>query len=225
MSSVIKLGSERYAQVVAPYAAAPSTGAEAAVLHDPYRDELQRLHALLAERDAALEDLRAEVGKARAEGEAAGRIAAELEVEESRERSLELLRDGIEQAGAAVADCQGQMEVLALMIARTALDKLFGDHAGRRTAVTELVVHQLRSIERQTLLQVEVSRLDFPNTGELAELAGQIGVAPVDVCANADLAAGACRMKLRVGTLEVGLDEQWSAIRGLLDDLASTADA
>lgn len=225
MSSVIKLGSARYAEAVTPYASPPSIGPADTAPSDPHREEVQKLRALLAERDAELEELRAEVDKARVEGEAAGRIAAEAEVEDSREKALELLRNGIEHAGAAVADCQGQMEVLALMIARTALDKLFGDDSGRRAAVTELVVRQLRSIERQTLLQVEVSRLDFPNTDELADLAGQIGVAVDDICANAGLAPGACRMRLRVGTLEVGLDEQWGAIRNLLDDLASSADA
>lgn len=225
MSTVIKLGSACNARIVMPYASDLAAAPTEAVRPDPYRGELDRLQALLAERDAALEKVPAQIKKARAEGEAAGRAAAEAAAEDSREQALALLREGIEQAQGTLADGREQMEVLALLIARTALEKLFGDDRGRKEAVGALVMRQLQSIERRMLLKIEVARLDFPDTRELAALAAEIGVDEDLVSANADFPAGACRMQLRIGMLEVGVDQQWGAVRGVLDELAAAAGA
>ncbi|MFT4025400.1 MAG: hypothetical protein QM676_01165 [Novosphingobium sp.] len=223
MSVVIKLGSARDSRTVTPYAPpvpAPQ-GQPSRKAADPRDEEIARLGALLAERDAALATLGDQVSEARAEGEAAGRLAAELEAEEDRERSLELVRGGIEQAVAALADGRDRMEALALLVARTALEKLFGDDAGRKATVADLVKLQLEALERHMLLRIEVSRIDFPDTRELAELAGKSGLGPDQISANPDLAPGACRMQMRVGSLDLGLDQQWGAVRDLLDELAA----
>lgn len=229
MSTVIKLGSARTARIVAPYAPPPAAPVADVVRHDPPKPdprkaELDRLHALLAEHTAALKEAKAEVAKARTEGEAAGRAAAEMAVEDSREQALELLRGGIERALGTLADGREQMEVLALLVARTALEKLFGDDRGRKEAVGALVMRQLQSVERQTLLRIEVSRQDFPDTRELAAFATEIGADEKLVSANAEFPAGACRMQLRVGTLDVGVDQQWRAVRDVLDELAAAAE-
>lgn len=225
MSTVIKLGSARNARIVAPYASAPAAAPTQAVRPDPYREELDRLQALLAERDATLEKVPAQVEKARTEGEAAGRIDAETAADDSREQALALLREGIEQAQETLADGREQMEVLALLIARTALEKLFGDDRVRKEAVSALVMRQLQVIERQMLLNIEVARLDFPDARELAALAVEIGVDADLVSTNADFPVGACRMQLRVGMLEVGVDQQWGAVRDVLDELAAAPGA
>jgi type III secretion protein L len=225
MNTVIKVGSAREAEVVTPYAPTIPHRTIEAPPPDQRQEELDKLHALLAERDAALEELKSQIAKARIEGEESGRIAAELAAEDSRAKALELLGKGIEEAREALADGRERMEALALLIARNALDKLFGDDRERKAAIGDLVMRQLSTIERQMLLQIEVSRLDFPDTGELAALAHELGLAAQYISADSDLPAGACRMQLRVGTLDVGVDQQWGAIRGLLDELVATAEA
>lgn len=228
MSAVIKLGSTQDASGIMPYA--PDRRGTIAALAppdrppDPLREEVERLRHLLAEREAALEGFAEAVEQARAEGEKAGRIAAELEADDSRERALELLRKGIGHAHEILADCGDRLEVLALLIARTAIEKLFGDDRARKEAVGALALRQVQSVEGQMVVKVEVSRMDFPDVAELAELAAEIGITPDLLSASTELAAGACRMQLRLGTLEVGLDQQWGAIRQLLDDLASDAE-
>lgn len=222
MSTVIKLGGVHDSRVVTAFAQDSVDQPADAASADLYQDELDRLHALLVERDRSLDEIEARIEKARIDGEAAGRAAAELEAEDNREQALAVLRQGIEQAQEALADGCERMELLALWIARTALEKLFGDDPGRKEAVKALIMRQLRSIERQTLLKIEVSRLDFPDTRELAALAAEIGTDEKLLSANAGFPAGGCRVQLRVGTLEIGIDQQWGAIRGLLDQLAET---
>ena len=225
MNTVIKLGSAREAEVVTPYAPTIPHGTTEAPPPDQRQEELDKLHALLAERDTTLEDLKSQIAKARTEGEETGRIAAELAAEDSRAKALELLRQGIEGAREALADGRERMEAVALLIARNALDKLFGDDRVRKAAIGDLVMRQLAAIELQMLLQIEVSWLDFPDTGELAALAQELGLAAQHISAASDLPAGGCRMQLRVGTLDVGVDQQWGAIRNLLDELAAAAEA
>lgn len=224
MNTVIKLGSAHHARIVAPYAP-EAAGPADAIPADPYQQELDRLRGLLAEREQALDEAKAKIITARAEGETAGRNVAEREAEDAHEQALAALRQGIEQARETLADGCERMELLALWIARNALEKLFGDDPGRKEAVGALIMHQLQSIERQMLLKIEVSRLDFPNTRELVALAAEIGTDETLLSANADFPAGACHMQLRVGTLDVGIDQQWGAIRDLLDQLATAAEA
>lgn len=224
MSAVIKPGGAGRAHLVTPYAADLAAQAADAARPDPQQEELERLRALLTARDATLEQAKKDVAKARAEGEAAGRKSAELAAKDSRDQALALLRRGIEQAQAALTAGREQMEVLALLIARTALDKLFGDDPRRKDAVAALVIRQLRAIDQQMLLAIEVSRVDFPSDDELAALAAEVGIEPEMVSANADFPAGGCSMQLRIGMLEVGTDQQWGAIRDLLDGLAGAVE-
>ncbi|MBU6267859.1 MAG: hypothetical protein KGN34_09985 [Sphingomonadales bacterium] len=226
MTRVIKAGDLAHGLVIAPYTIAGEAERSAAatpVRRDPREAERARLEALLAEREAELEDLRGALAKARAEGEEAGRLAAELEFEDDRTAGLERLEQGIAAARDAMGQWHEHAETLALLIARSALAKLFAGDEARTAAVTDLVRRQLAVIERDTVLAVTVARRDFPDTREVAALAAKLGIEPGLLAVSDDLDAGGCRMKLQLGTLDLGLDRQWGAVRDLLDGLAGLA--
>ena len=224
MNRIIKAGDRSHGLKIASLdgglpSALPASAPDARQT-DPIAEEIGRLRALVEEKEAENAALSEAVDKARAEGEEAGRIAMELEFEDGRERALELLEAGIGMARESLDEFLVRAEILALEVARTALNKLFGQDDGREAAVVDLVRHQLSHIERQSLVAIEVSRLDFPDTREVAALAERMGVDAAMLAASDELNAGGCRMRMKLGTIDVGLDQQWVAIRELLDSMA-----
>jgi flagellar biosynthesis/type III secretory pathway protein FliH len=219
MSQILKAGDDSHGFVVVPLEPAPA--AKAAAREDPVTAELRRLRDVVSELEAEVAAHPGALEAARAEGEAAGRATAEAEVNEDREKSLELLAAGISVASDRLDDLLGRTELLGLLVARNAIAKLFGEDGAREAVVIGLAKHQLARIDREMLVAIEVSRLDFPDTREVEELAESLGIARTTVLVRDDLAAGDCRMRCRLGALDIGLDQQWGAIRELIDEWAS----
>lgn len=224
MTRVIKAGSAPAGLILAPLSGG-GTIALADALPDPapvnpLEREVARLRELLAERDAEIATHAEALATARAEGEAAGRAAAELDFAADHTAALELLETGIAEAQAELAKAMPMAQAVALLALREVLDKLFGDPAQREELVAALLNRQLDRLGRELAVAVEVSRLDFPDTRDLARLAKATGLGAERLSALIDLPQGACRMRLRLGTLDLGIDRQWSAIRAVLDEFA-----
>ncbi|MFA7603944.1 MAG: hypothetical protein WCY29_13120 [Novosphingobium sp.] len=221
MRRVIKAGVPANGLSVSPLehclGATPDDRGREGPLPDPLLAENERLQNLIGQKEAEIAGLHKAVLAARKEGEDSGRLAMECELEESRERALELLRNGIGKALEALSDLGERAELLALLLARTAIEKLFGEESARQSIVADLIRHQVRQIDKRSILGVEVSRLDFPDTNEVAGLAAGLNIDPKAVAVSDDLGAGGCRMKLRLGMLDIGLDQQWGALRDLFD--------
>ena len=192
---------------------------------DPLAGEIDRLESLLDARDEIIAKHAAALAAARAEGETVGREAAEAAFEEERAEALERLESGLGEAQAELRQALVQTGDLALLVARQALERLFGDPNARAETVVALIAHQLAQMEREAVLAVEVSRVDFPDTREIASLAERLGLPPGSLKAPLELGAGACRMRLRLGTLELGIDRQWATVRALLDEYLDQPDA
>ena len=184
----------------------------------PLQREIERLHDALAKHDTAIAGHAEALQSARSAGEAAGREAAQEEWVEDHSAALERLEAGLLAAKNSLGVALEQAQALALLVARAALDNLFGDPGSRNETLAALLARQLDRVGRELVVVVEVSRLDFPDTRELAALGQRIGLAKGQLTSLIDLPSAACRMRLRLGTIDLGIDRQWGAVRALIDE-------
>lgn len=221
MTRVIKAGMAPAGLILAPLRGEALPRADTPLNPSPPHPlelEVERLRAELAARDAAIADHAEALILARAEGEASGREAAELDFTADHAEALERLDDGIAAALADLARELPMAQALALLALREVLARLFGDPGEREALLAGLLSHQLDRIGRELAVVIEVSRLDFPDTRDLDRLAEQTGLGADRLKALIDLPQGACRMRLRLGTIDLGIDRQWGAVRALLDE-------
>jgi flagellar assembly protein FliH len=148
-----------------------------------------------------------------AEGRKAGVKAGLRQAEDARTESLKRLDSGIAEALALYGEQLAGMERLAALIAREALERIVGDPERHVEMLCAIVRRQVEAADAGAILAIEVSRDDFCD--EIGEAAGKVEVAVSDA-----LRSGDCRMKMRLGTLEIGVAAQWARMRSALDELA-----
>jgi len=183
------------------------------------RMECEALKKQLDERDAKLTGLRAEADAAFKAGEAKGHEAGLREAEDQGEKRMARLEAGISQAQAAFADALGGLERLAPALAHQALAGLLGQADARPQLVAAIVRNQVQTLEARALLEIEVSASDFPDGDALAALEGTLGGFGPVIHASVALKSGDCRIRLKLGTLDVGLDRQWNELAALLREM------
>jgi type III secretion protein L len=205
----------------------PMTAAERAAL-ERVLDELSEHMRTLETKNASLEDslmaARAEAAQA-ALGLDAAVAEAKVSAHEdglaagaaAKAEALQQLDAGLARATERLAaDLQG-LETLAVSLAKAALAKIFDDHDGLADRVVQLIRRQLADLERGALLGVEVSERDFPDSESLQHLSRTAGLSGVEIRALAGLEPGGCRLRLRLGELDVGVGQQWARLSALLD--------
>lgn len=215
MSGLLKSGSATLRDRVRPLAA------PLPVRVDPERERLaQRLDALdaaLAERDEAIARLQIEVEEARRDGEAEGRETGRREAEDKSAQALATIEDAAEQALARFAEELGAMEGLAALLAQTCLDRLLLASEARSSLVCDLIRGQAKALQSEALVRVTVSASDFPSPEALEAVSAALGGRGCEVAAAEALDSGDCRIALQLGTLEIGLGQQWGSLRATLD--------
>jgi flagellar biosynthesis/type III secretory pathway protein FliH len=179
---------------------------------DVYDTEVARLQNVV-------EDLRSQISthgvlldQAREEGKWAGREAAESEYNETREAQLVLLQTTYEAARSTFSTFLEQSEALSVLIAKEVLEKIFGSFEGRSQMVVDVIRHQLSMLSDKAKLIIQVSRIDFPDTSEVKRFAASIGLDEERISILDSLNSGDCLLKLKLGTLDVGIDQQWDEI-------------
>lgn len=190
-----------------------AAGAEVAVTREQHLQErIDALEAEVASHGAALED-------AFAKGEAAGRSAAEDEFVQDQAAALEALKAALLEMRSRHSEALQSFETLALAGSVAAIEKMIGDPDRYRGLLQAAIAHQTRQLDLATVVTVEVSRLDFPDTRDVAALEADLGDLRRKLLVRDDYDAGACRIRLTVGSLEIGLPLQWSAIRSMFEQL------
>ena len=184
------------------------------------REEQAYLRRLLEQQSADIEDLRKQADEAFHKGEAQGRDAGRREAEDQGAKSLVLLESGIERALVTLVDALSGLERLAPLLARQALASVFGESDHRAELVGAIVHQQMKAVEARGILHIEVSATDFSDEAALTALADSLGSYDTKVYAYSALKSGDCRIKLRLGTLEVGLDQQWGRLQSMLEKLS-----
>jgi flagellar biosynthesis/type III secretory pathway protein FliH len=180
------------------------------------RAEIARLLALLGARDSEIERLRGAAPRLLHDAEEKGRKAGHAAAESREADRLRLLEERSGKALDQLSAALGETERMAALVARAALDKLFGDGAARTAEVTAILRRQMAEIEAQSLIRVEVARADFGDDAARDALSRALDRPGLEVCVSEQLQAGDCRLKLVLGTIEAGLDRQWGALRTLL---------
>ena len=182
------------------------------------RQHIATLEAGIDARDARIAELGDEVKSAYLQGEAAGLAQAQDDVAQRRDR----LETAIAAAEAHFADTLAGTERLAALIAREALARLFTQGGDRAQLVLELIRHQMAQLEGMAVLSVAVSSVDF-GSKDAQDLAAQIGLPETtSILIRDDLTSGACTIALRLGEIEIGLDQQWGILADLLDSFTAT---
>jgi len=194
--------------------ALPST--EVSAESPPQRSAVVDLMETLALRDAEISRHAAALDDAFAAGEAAGRAAAEETFEDDRADALKLLGDGIAAANTQLATALEAFESLALAVAVEAIDKLTGNPQHFHVMLTSAIGARVREIEQAAIIAINVSRSDFPDTREVAALAGSLGLAEDRLRVDDECEPGECAIKLSLGTVEFGLGDQWAAMSAML---------
>jgi flagellar biosynthesis/type III secretory pathway protein FliH len=190
---------------------------------DPELLELRRrvidLEAELAGRSEEVQRLALAAEAAFAEGEAAGREAGRAEADARRSEALDRLA---KSAGRAVDTLDARLEAtdrLAAALARTCLEQMFGTPGAREGIVRDLIRHQLAALKEEAVIEVRVSAEDFAAEDASSAAPG------CSVTVSETLAAGDCTIRLRLGTLEAGLAQQWGALRSALEAMGDDGGA
>lgn len=184
----------------------------------PENDELSQLMAKLAERDLQIAEHVEALAKAFAEGEDAGRSAAENDFEDSRAEALAALEKGMIAAREDFAASLEKFEQLAVQVALEALEILVDDKEAFSAILRSAISRQLSAIDAATIVSVTVSRSDFPDSRELSELEAALSAPASSLRLSDDLPVGNCRIALKVGTVELDLARSWREISGILSE-------
>jgi type III secretion protein L len=182
--------------------------------------QVRALQVLLAERDAELVALRGQLGQAFQEGEAQGLKAGLAQADQRRADQLQRLEQGINSALQLYTGELKSMERLAVLLAREGLAKLIGDPSRHGDLLVAILRAQLARIEEDSVLAILVPRADFGDTEALVKLAARIGRSDITIQASDGLAAGECRIKMKLGILDVGLAQQWRRLSAALEAMA-----
>jgi flagellar biosynthesis/type III secretory pathway protein FliH len=178
----------------------------------------------LADRDALITDLRAEITAAHARGVTEGKETGRTEANDLQSARLALLEKSIDSAAGERTQALDRLQRYSALIARDCLEKILGNAEDRQELVGELVTAQVRRLEKAMLSTIRVSPDDFPDAS-LAELHSRPGISGASIVADANVPAGGCVMTLQLGTIDVGLGQQWTVLRSALERLAAQEDA
>jgi len=216
VTGLIKSGSASLAERVRPLAAFALQG------RDPERErletELAALAAALAERDEAIAGHADALETAWRKGEAEGRETGRSEAAADGAEALARIEAAAERALGLFADELEAMESLAALLARTCLERLLLATEPRAALVCELIAGQARALDAEAIVRVTVSASDFPAAEELKAVTASLGSRRCEVIASEEIDSGDCRIALRLGTLEIGLGQQWGRLRAVLDE-------
>lgn len=193
---------------------APSKESVAVVVADPLADKLALYEVAISQHAAALD-------KAYLDGEEAGKIAAEEMFDQSRKEALSMLEKAFSTALEDLKLALSGFEALSLQVALEALTVLTDNPETHHKILAATIKKQLSALEARGIVSVTVSRSDFPDSRELADLENSLG-APVNslrLCEEMD--AGNCRIALSIGSVEIDLKRSWHEIAETLSTSAS----
>ena len=201
-----------------------AVAADAPVQAEPFAEErvalLAQLAGLAAERDglaARLTAMEVETAEAVVAARAEGRAAGLAEAVERADQAVERLEQGLAAAVAQLGADEASLQRLSIAIARTALERILHQPTEAAALVEAAIRRQLDALESELVVRVEVSAADFTDPERLARLAQAVGRGRIQVLASRALASGECRVRLKLGEIDIGLPQQWRRLSAVLD--------
>jgi flagellar biosynthesis/type III secretory pathway protein FliH len=197
--------------------------------HDEERETLLRRISKLEEdlrrRELEAEELATYAERAREEGTEQGYESGLIAAQDRQSERLDLLERSLQKAQADLSDSLGSLSRLSALLAQDCVDIVLGNAGDRAEFITRIAQAQIAKLDRAMLCDVNLSRLDFPDDQSIGSLVQRLGGPHIHCVARDDLPSGACIMTLKLGRISVGIDQQWPALRTVLDQLALPGDA
>jgi flagellar biosynthesis/type III secretory pathway protein FliH len=219
MTALLKSGAEAMGARVRPFGAPRQSVADPEL--ERLGEELAALSAELAARDERIAALALEAEAAFDKGEAAGRDAGRREANDEGAAMVAAIKDAADDALARLDEEMRALERLAPLLAETCLERMLLASEARIEIVTDLIRGQIGRIQAGAVLAIQVCAEDFGTPEALDRLHTTLVKPGFEVAASPKLASGDCTIALRLGTLEIGLGQQWGALRAALEAMAA----
>jgi len=150
-----------------------------------------------------------------------GRTAAVSAYVRDEENARAALAAGIGSARSAFETALGDMHRLAIALAQTAVAKMLGDMPSASGAVEAILRTQLARLRPEAVIAAVVSAHDFKTEAALQALRKSVGGPELAVQVDPQMPRGGCRIELRLGHLDAGLDVQWANLATFCETLAA----
>jgi len=199
----------------------PAPIGEVASERDRLLHDLAEARALLAQRELELDGAVAAAQQLEVAAEKRGYEAGLSAAQTREEERLAVLESGVAKAAECLPETLSGVERLACAIAREALARVFGDKTSSAVLTEAAIVEAVRKLDDDALLRVEVSAQEFSDLATASARLTSATQRPVEVVVRPELAAGECRLRLMVGEIEVGPQQQWERLSALLLDLSA----
>jgi flagellar assembly protein FliH len=174
--------------------------------------EIAHLQAALRMMEDEAKRLRADTVEASRESEAKGRDAGLAEAARREADYLAVLEKGVVKAVQDYQKTLDSLERLAPLLAQEGLGMVLGDPKRHADLVADAIRHKLTTIEKQAVIGVLVSKADFPDDVSLTSLRESTDACELNLSASPELGPGECSIRLTLGTLEVGVAQQWDRL-------------
>jgi type III secretion protein L len=219
-NTVIKSGEMAVLDAIRGFHPVPMTARSLEVDTERARltDRLGRLEEELRQSRADTAALQKDVTAAFTQGEQKGFEAGQKAASDLAIERRNILKAGVDEALALYNDHLAGAERLAALLARECLDKIFGDDTDHTERLYAVLRHQLNQLDADNILKISVSPEDFNDLKAL--MIDREEIHDIMIHRNPSLSEGQVQIELTLGTLSAGIDQQWSRLRGVLDDLA-----
>lgn len=184
------------------------------------RQEVSDLTTRLEDREAQIAQHGVELERALKEGETNGYKAGLLDADMRHDERLARLEAGIERALTLFADQIALVERLAPTLAIVGLEKILGDCANRADFLQTTIRNHLQTLDEQAIVGIDVAHDDFGDPAALAQLQAVFADRRLDIRATDHLRAGGCRIRLTLGVLDIGIDQQWGRLSAALMEMS-----
>ena len=179
------------------------------VVSDPVAEKLALCEAAISQHTD-------ELVKAYLDGEEAGKIAAEELFDQSRKEALVLLEETFLAARKDLKLALTGFEAFSLQVALEALTVLTDNPETHREILAATIKKQLSALDARSIISVTVSRSDFPDSRELAELETSLGAPTNSLRLCEEMDSGNSRIALLIGAVEIDLKRSWREIAEML---------
>ena len=139
--------------------------------------------------------------------------------------ALDILQSGMKNATQYLAKRLDTLDGLALFLSQTALEKIVGDNKKYKDLISRMIDLQITGLRKETVLQILVSSIDFPNKTSLKSLALKLNLDAATIKADPQLTAGESRIDLRLGHIELSVPGFWNDIQELFSEIISEVEA
>lgn len=177
---------------------------------------LELAEADLAARDQEIARLSRAADAAQAEGRAQGLVEGRKSADDRSEALHKTLAAAAEASVAAFRDRLAGLEDAVGGLAAIALDRIVAHRSERQALVADTVRRAIAESFAGSVIAVEVSAEDF------ADIAPLRAMAPPDCEMRLlkDLPSGGCRLRLRMGEVDLGLQGQVARLSAILDPIS-----